>query len=375
MEKIKKALSDTGSKIYDWFTNIDWDEVKKKVSGWAKGAFEGIKGFLKGTADKIADWYTNTDWEDVKEKTSSWTKGTLEKIGSKLKSAANFIKGLFTGDGEGTTKVDWNSIAEKITPWAKGAMTIIDSTLGGVADGLISYFTNGKESWDSVKDKVTSWTGGAWENIRSTFSGFGSKFISWITNFKLSDILDKFANLGQEIFNTITGKLKNIGSAIGNFFTGGNNKEAENQAKEIGKNISLGVVQGALSTSKPLVNAGANGVDRVLTGAKEKAKIGSPSKLFADEVGRFIPLGVAEGINRYSGVAEKAAEDMISVPEVRSGSMFGDVGSGNGINGFGNGMTVNLTINGAQYSNEQSLAEAISNELQYMFNRKKAVFA
>ena len=53
--------------------------------------------------------------------------------------------------------------------------------------------------------------------------------------------------------------------------------------------------------------------------------------------------------------------------------MFGNNGSANGA--VGSGMTVNLTINGAQYSNERSLAEAISNELQYMFNRKKAVFA
>ena len=114
-------------------------------------------------------------------------------------------------------------------------------------------------------------------------------------------------------------------------------------------------------------------VIQTLKGTKSTAKIGSPSKLFADEVGRFIPLGVAEGINKYSGVAEKAAEDMISVPDVRTGSMLGNNGSGNGA--VGSGMTINLTINGAQYSNERSLAEAISNELQYMFNSKKAVFA
>lgn len=378
-KKIKQALSDTASKLFEWFTNVDWEEVKKKVSGWAEGAFKAVKGFLEGTANKIADWYTNTDWEDVKEKTSSWTKGTLEKIGNGLKSAANFIKGLFTGDGEGATKVDWNSIAEKITPWVNGALTIIDSTLGGVADGLIQYFTNGKESWDSVKDKVTSWTSGAWENIRSTFSGFGSKFVSWITNFKFSDILDKFANLGQEIFNTITGKLKNIGNAIGNFFTGGNNKDAGNKAKEAAKeaayNISSGFTGGIHSNATSFFSAGSDMVVQTLKGTKETAKIGSPSKLFADEVGRFIPLGVAEGINKYSGVAEKAAEDMISVPEVRTGGLFGNSGFGRDAVGLGNGMTVNLTINGAQYSNEQSLAEAISNELQYMLERRRAVFA
>ena len=378
-KKIKKALSDTASKLFEWFTNVDWEEVKKKVSGWAEGAFKAVKGFLEGTANKIADWYTNTDWEDVKEKTSSWTKGTLEKIGNGLKSAANFIKGLFTGDGEGATKVNWDSIAEKITPWVNGALTIIDSTLGGVADGLISYFTNGKESWDSVKDKVTSWTGGAWENIKSTFSGFGSKFVSWITNFKLSDILDKFANLGQEIFNTITGKLKNIGNAIGNFFTGGNNKDAGNKAKEAAKeaayNISSGFTGGIHSNATSFFSAGSDMVIQTLKGTKSTAKINSPSKLFADEVGRFIPLGVAEGINRYSGVAEKAAEDMISVPEVRTGGLLGNSGFGRDAVGLGNGMTVNLTINGAQYSNEQSLAEAISNELQYMLERRRAVFA
>ena len=40
-----------------------------------------------------------------------------------------------------------------------------------------------------------------------------------------------------------------------------------------------------------------------------------------------------------------------------------------------NTMNISININGAQYNNEQSLAEAISFELQNLMNRRKAVFA
>ena len=56
---------------------------------------------------------------------------------------------------------------------------------------------------------------------------------------------------------------------------------------------------------------------------------------------------------------------------------LGTVGGFGASGGEGGNSTYSITINvnGGQYNDERSLAEAISNELQYMLDRRKAVFA
>ena len=43
---------------------------------------------------------------------------------------------------------------------------------------------------------------------------------------------------------------------------------------------------------------------------KKALNIGSPSKVMRDQVGRWIPAGIAEGISDYSGVVSEALDDL-----------------------------------------------------------------
>jgi hypothetical protein len=89
--------------------------------------------------------------------------------------------------------------------------------------------------------------------------------------------------------------------------------------------------------------------------------IGSPSKLFRDEIGRWIPEGIAAGVQQHAAVAQKAVATMAAaLPASVSTSVtssFAGVGAGlpalAGAGGSaGGGTVINLDIHGNYLMND-----------------------
>lgn len=85
---------------------------------------------------------------------------------------------------------------------------------------------------------------------------------------------------------------------------------------EIGKNIVEGIKKGIADAWDALKDWFSDKISGLVDGVKDILKIGSPSRVFANEVGQWIPAGIAEGINEGMGVLDKTMEgitsDMIS---------------------------------------------------------------
>ncbi|AFU88670.1 putative envelope protein [Streptococcus phage phiNJ2] len=78
----------------------------------------------------------------------------------------------------------------------------------------------------------------------------------------------------------------------------------------VGSMISQGLAQGMMS-SIGSVTAAANAlVAQAERAAKAKAQIHSPSRLFRDAIGRFLPMGVAVGIEKNTKYVDKAMDGM-----------------------------------------------------------------
>ena len=106
---------------------------------------------------------------------------------------------------------------------------------------------------------------------------------------------------------------------------------------DIGRNIVQGIVNGLNSLVSWLAQSVRNMARNALNSAKQFLGIASPSKVFAQEVGRWIPPGIAEGIDNnlepmdrsVDRMAMSAVSDMDRA--VRSGSAStaaGGAGSG-----------------------------------------------
>lgn len=78
----------------------------------------------------------------------------------------------------------------------------------------------------------------------------------------------------------------------------------------IGSNIMSGIANGIRNGLSGALNAMANAAASLLARAKAKLKIGSPSKLFREQVGKMIGLGMALGITDSIPVVNDAMNDI-----------------------------------------------------------------
>jgi phage-related protein len=84
------------------------------------------------------------------------------------------------------------------------------------------------------------------------------------------------------------------------------------KVKSVGTHLVEGIWEG-MSSSMDWIKGKINGwVDDVLDYLKKVFKIGSPSKLMADEVGHWLPLGMASGFDASMPEAEKEMQTSIN---------------------------------------------------------------
>ena len=101
--------------------------------------------------------------------------------------------------------------------------------------------------------------------------------------------------------------------------------------------------------------------------------IGSPSKVFADQIGRWIPAGIAAGIEANSGVVTNALSDL-SKATVQQDVMLNaslrraDTATANGSTP-GEGITIN--VYGSNGMSVDALAEAVQRKIIEAQNRRR----
>ena len=147
------------------------------------------------------------------------------------------------------------------------------------------------------------------------FFEFGIKVIGAIAK----GILDNLPNIALAAANMVWTLIATITGLDPDIFNTGIDmvKQAADGAismvKEfvtIGSNVVSGLWEGIKSKSAWLKNQVKNWCQNILDTVKEFFHIGSPSKLFADEVGAMLPAGMAIGIDKG---AKKALDSMNSL--------------------------------------------------------------
>lgn len=151
---------------------------------------------------------------------------------------------------------------------------------------------------------------------------------------------------------------------------------------DVGKNIVEGLWNGIKNAGSWLVDKITGWFNGVVDGVKRFLGIASPSKLFEDEIGINMALGVGEGWEKEFDDVRGQIEDGLKFDsaaiDAESSAMGRALGAG-GTNAFSGGIpagtTININIDGARYSDENALAEAIAERMEIMTNRRGAVFA
>lgn len=162
--------------------------------------------------------------------------------------------------------------------------------------------------------------------------------------------------------------LRNLGSAFSSFLQ---------PVIDIGKNIVDGIKKGISNAWNNLVQWFSKLFDDIIGIAKKILGIASPSKVFK-KIGGFTAEGFGIGFENEFAHVKDDMEDALSFDDATIGidssirSVGGSAGFGYGGTSIGN---LNITVNGANYADEQSLAAAIALEIQNMTDRRAAVYA
>lgn len=145
----------------------------------------------------------------------------------------------------------------------------------------------------------------------------------------------------------------------------------------LGTNIISGIVSGIWSMAGAIGNALMNIARSAWNSIKSFFGIASPSKLMRDTIGKYIPMGMAEGIEGNADYVQDAmsqlASEAVSMP-IESTLVTNPVGLAGTTNTTNlGGVTIN--INASDYSDPEALAQYIEQYLINSVRRGEEVFA
>ena len=172
--------------------------------------------------------------------------------------------------------------------------------------------------------------------------------------------------------------LKAIPTIIGETVSGFKNSENIKKFIDVGKNIIDGIKSGIKNAWNDLVSWFKGLFDDLIGIAKKILGIASPSKVFK-KIGGFTAEGFGAGFEDEFAHVKDDMENALDFDDASIGinASIRKVGAGAAGGAFGGTSigNVNITVNGAKYTDEQSLASAIALEIQNMTDRRAAVYA
>lgn len=286
---------------WDWFGRL-WD----KVSGF----FSGIWNWVTSTGGSIGDWFTNlvTKVSDFVTGVGTWLAALPGRIGTWLASLPGAIGKWFTdawnrawylvGFYGGLIFTFLRDLPGKVGAFLSslpGKVSAIWTLVWTSAWNLAQTWWNNTVAWlSALPGRIGSFFQGVWNSVTSWVKQTWSSATAWVSK-TVNDVVAWFKGLPQkakDALSSLKTKVMEVLSGAGKWLV------------STGSDIINGLIQGIKDKVGALKDLVAGIVKNIKDGFKDALKIGSPSKLMAQEVGQWIPPGIAQG-------AQKAMPDLM----------------------------------------------------------------
>lgn len=346
-----------------------WQGVKEifgAVWDLIKGTFESWAMAFKGIADTVLGWFGTTwdeTWANIKQFfVDIWNGITsfFSNVISSIKMAvSNFITTIINFFAQLPTNIA-NFITNaynSVVTWVSNMVAKAREMGTNFLNNVVSFFTQlpGKvlqfitSAFNNVQTWATNMVNKAREmgtnfinNVVSFFTQLPGKVLQFITSaFNnvqtwATNMANKAREMGTNFINNVVsfmqqlpGKIKQyLDSAITNLATwvtqmGQKGKEAvqslidnvksvasgiADKVKSIGSDIVSGVWNGIKAAKDTFVSNVKSFFSGIVDGVKDALGIGSPSKVFRDEIGKWLPPGVVQGFEAAMPSAMKAIQ-------------------------------------------------------------------
>jgi len=255
----------------------------------------------------IGDALINYDWAG----TASTFAETLTSTFSPemLMQGANMIINFVTG------------IAESLPQLITSAGEMLTTFYSGYLDNLPTIVNAGIEL-------ISNFVGGIAQNLPAIAASITQVVANILKTFL--EHLPEIVSMGIKLIGElITGIVKAIPTIVKTFAEIGKTMiktMMEIDWKSLGKNLIDGIVNGLKEAGSKIWETIKSICSDVFKSVKDFFKIGSPSKLMADEVGRWIPAGIAQGIADNTAPLTDEMESLAaSTVGTINGALVGDL--------------------------------------------------
>lgn len=327
-------------------SGIDWGGVGSTISSGISGAIDGLAKLGSGIWDTITGWFGGGDEEKAK--------------GDAKTSGGNLTTGMETGITEGSAAVTMaatNAASSAMTAaaqtlTAESGTTITETWVGGMVTGIANQnpiLTLGVQTLgdNAVTTATDTLTADAGKTIANSFVGGICSAVA---------VAGPILNVQMQ--TTAGDAAAKAGAAL-----------SYTQGYDIGVNMVRGITAGVRSTSGELYSQMVQMARTAVSRTKNALRIHSPSGVFADEVGAWIPGGIGEGVLSHEDDALGPLEEVrASMVDTMTGALSGvDTGWSdapwNSGGGGGRAVTVTINVTGDWHVRSEQEKQEIISEL------------
>ena len=214
------------------------------------------------------------------------------------------------------------SLESDVTSSFDGMGSNVESKMQSMDSSIQSSFDSISKNTDSSLKNIDKTTSETFKNIDKTVNET-LKQIESTTQSALSAIENKLKASLNSISQSIRNNMNQINQAISSGMQRVNSTMTQGTARALasvnsfrggfhsaGINLSQGLASGIYAGSSAAISAAANVASRALAAAKARLAIHSPSRVFRDEVGKQMSLGMAEGIKKSGRDVTKEMESL-----------------------------------------------------------------
>ena len=318
--------------IFDVFISVfkgDWEGAWEAVKGifmsvwnYIKDWFTNILNTIKGVLDVVCGWFGTTwenTWNSIKQFFIDIWNGIVNFFSNVISSIKMAVSNFITTIVNFFAQLPTN-IANFITNAYNSVVTWVSNMVNKAREMGTNFINNVVSFFQQLPGKILQFVTSALNNVTTWVTNMGNKareagttFINNVVSFmtqlpgKIKQYLDsainnlkiwvtQMGNKGKEAINSLINNVMSAASGIAS------------KVASIGSDIVSGVWNGIKNAASWFTSQVKSFFSGIVDGVKDALGIGSPSKVFRDEVGRWLPPGVAQGFEAALPAAMKTMQ-------------------------------------------------------------------